>query len=937
MNALKNLMAALTGSIEEKAASPGSTSDDPAVSALLAEFHTKRDHRSIWQWTLSDIASLAAMAPFLSDDRGQVASLVLPLVQRLSRRDSSKHDHDERYILGMTLDRVLQKRLPLGLEHFTALLKGMVVRDNGSYLFTYPRVQTIRSLEEYKETGRDMTNLVPLLETFVAGVGEHQRKDRDMRQLLRRIDLLSGKSMELPIQPGEAWADAALMDLRALEEANQAVWGELLRHCQKANSGKPAGKWLKDASRLLGLLPAEQFETLISRWLLLVDKKRHTSALTPRQWQERCVQTLLFDRYSLLYDAGPPGGRRDFVPTLLKMMQKAPDAWAWLQTWQENPEIVAFFDKDVPDLAPPAQPPEHNPVEDLMIIEPHVDLLCGLAWTCSLTNKLSITRGLGSMALSSFKKVPGRGPRAIRLGHACIWALGQIGGEAALGQLALLKVKVKFGGAQASILKALTLLAEKLGVSREDLEEMSVPGYGMNEPGLLQAEFGDYTAELRVISSHQTELVWRKADGKIQKAPPASLKQTHAEDLKELTATRKDIEKMLPAQSERLDNLYLQRKTWPLALWRERYFDHPLVGALARRLIWNFTTDGVTTPGIWINDNLADRAGQPLVLNHETTQVTLWHPLQQPVEVVLGWRAFLEEWEITQPFKQAHREVYVLTPAEEQTQVYSNRFAAHLLRQHQFNSLCAARGWKNKLRLMVDDEYPPATRLLPAWGLRAEFWIEGAGDDVLDSGAYRYVSTDQVRFYLGNDGRVTAHAGGGGYHSGWRQMDVQPRRLDQIEPIVLSEVMRDVDLFVGVASVGNDPNWLDGGANGQQRDYWQGYSFGELNASAQTRRTVLERLVPRLKIASQCVLNERFLEVQGKRHRYKIHLGSGNILIAEGDKYLCIVPSQAQTDKAGDKLFLPFEGDRTLSVILSKAFLLAADDKITDATILRQL
>ena len=44
-----------------------------------------------------------------------------------------------------------------------------------------------------------------------------------------------------------------------------------------------------------------------------------------------------------------------------------------------------------------------------------------------------------------------------------------------------------------------------------------------------------------------------------------------------------------------------------------------------------------------------------------------------------------------------------------------------------------------------------------------------------------------------------------------------------------------------------------------------------------------------------------------------------------------------QVDKAGEKLFLPFEGDRVLSVILSKAFLLAADDKITDATILRQL
>jgi hypothetical protein len=36
-------------------------------------------------------------------------------------------------------------------------------------------------------------------------------------------------------------------------------------------------------------------------------------------------------------------------------------------------------------------------------------------------------------------------------------------------------------------------------------------------------------------------------------------------------------------------------------------------------------------------------------------------------------------------------------------------------------------------------------------------------------------------------------------------------------------------------------------------------------------------------------------------------------------------------------LFLPFEGDSTLSVILSKAFLLAADTKIIDPTITRQI
>jgi len=36
-------------------------------------------------------------------------------------------------------------------------------------------------------------------------------------------------------------------------------------------------------------------------------------------------------------------------------------------------------------------------------------------------------------------------------------------------------------------------------------------------------------------------------------------------------------------------------------------------------------------------------------------------------------------------------------------------------------------------------------------------------------------------------------------------------------------------------------------------------------------------------------------------------------------------------------VFLPFEGDSMLSIILSKAFLLAEDAKIKDETIVRQI
>jgi hypothetical protein len=245
---------------------------------------------------------------------------------------------------------------------------------------------------------------------------------------------------------------------------------------------------------------------------------------------------------------------------------------------------------------------------------------------------------------------------------------------------------------------------------------------------------------------------------------------------------------------------------------------------------------------------------------------------------------------------------------------------------------------------MVDDEYPPASRELPAWGLRAEFWVEGLGDnygaDTTEAGTYLYLATDQVRFYNIDARENYAHAGGGGYAAAWRGEGAltEPLLLEEVPPLVFSEVMRDVDMFVGVASVGNDPSWADGGPEGRYRDYWSSYSFGALSQPAKTRKQVLQRLIPRLKIADRCRLEGRFLFVQGDVRTYKIHLGSGNILMEPNDQYLCIVPTSAQTTgNLGNRLFLPFEGDRNLAIILSKAFLLAEDKEIKDPTILHQI
>jgi len=95
-------------------------------------------------------------------------------------------------------------------------------------------------------------------------------------------------------------------------------------------------------------------------------------------------------------------------------------------------------------------------------------------------------------------------------------------------------------------------------------------------------------------------------------------------------------------------------------------------------------------------------------------------------------------------------------------------------------------------------------------------------------------------------------------------------------------------------------------------------------------------MLPKLAIGDRCRLDDRYLLVRGDRASYRIHLGSANVLVEPGSRYVCIVEGAA-TASAPRTLALPFEGDRILSLILSKAFLLADDRKIKDETIVRQL
>jgi Domain of unknown function (DUF4132) len=406
-----------------------------------------------------------------------------------------------------------------------------------------------------------------------------------------------------------------------------------------------------------------------------------------------------------------------------------------------------------------------------------------------------------------------------------------------------------------------------------------------------------------LLPNAKTNTAWTDEKGKTFKSAPSSVKTEFAAELKAFTLKIKHIQEQLSTQSTRLEQMYLLERKWTFANWQAVYGTKSLLGYLAKNTLWELDTEGAIQSGIFVNEQFLDAQNRPLSINDKTI-VKLWHPINYSLSEVSDWREFILQNNIVQPFKQAFREVYFVTDAELNTRTYSNRFAAHILRNFQFGALCKARNWVGFNQFHPDGMNPE--RLLKQWNITAEYWVQFTGQND------NYLTTDQVRFYKNRE-----------------QM-----QMSYVPKIVFTEMMRDVDMFVAVCSIGNDPNWQNDGAHNYQQ-YWSQYSFGDLSETAKTRKQLLEKILPKLKIAKIAHLDDKFLVVKGKIRSYKIHLGSTNILMTPNDQYLCIVPDASK--RQDHSLYLPFDGDSGLSVIISKAFLLADDDKIKDATILSQI
>ncbi|MCB0637237.1 MAG: DUF4132 domain-containing protein [Lewinella sp.] len=332
--------------------------------------------------------------------------------------------------------------------------------------------------------------------------------------------------------------------------------------------------------------------------------------------------------------------------------------------------------------------------------------------------------------------------------------------EQAIQRLMAVQHKLKAKYAQKKVAGMLDKLAKKNGYGPEEVMEIGLPDFGFDQTAQLQIEIGDYVMIYERSSWSRESTLWKdQQSGKAQKSIPKEIKTEHPERLTYLKNQLKEIKKQFDIQAKRVESYYWEDRTWTFPAWKNRYMDHHFMRLISRCLVWLFEIDGRFVPGVIKEDQIHLLPATDNFTSHQCTRVRLWHPVHAP----LPDSPFIPVPE-GQPFKQVARETYTdgFIKAQIGTKL-SNKVLAMLYK---------SRGWSNTgTALKRQLKHQPLTLLLE---------LDRANDG--QYGPFTGYANSRLT------GLTVLRAG-------------KTIESSELDPVIYSELARDVDLFITKAKV----------------------------------------------------------------------------------------------------------------------------------------
>jgi hypothetical protein len=243
-----------------------------------------------------------------------------------------------------------------------------------------------------------------------------------------------------------------------------------------------------------------------------------------------------------------------------------------------------------------------------------------------------------------------------------------IGTDTALMLLFQVGEKVRFRALKAAAQRAISEIAKKRGMSREELGDRLVPDLGLDAGGSKVLDFG--ARSFRVGFDEELRPLVRDATGKklsdLPKPGKADDPKQAAEAVAQWKRLKAEARAVASGQVARFERALKARRRWDGDAFRALIVDHPLVTHIARRLLWA-AYDGRGRPAhtfrVSEDGSLAGADDAAFVIPRNA-KVGLVHPLELDAAALSRWGEVFADYGIVQPFSQIGRPVHRPTDAE---------------------------------------------------------------------------------------------------------------------------------------------------------------------------------------------------------------------------------------------------------------------------------
>ena len=385
----------------------------------------------------------------------------------------------------------------------------------------------------------------------------------------------------------------------------------------------------------------------------------------------------------------------------------------------------------------------------------------------------------------------------------------------------------------------------------------------------------DVDVYIKIDDLGQSEIIYEKAGKELKSLPTKLKKDKYIEAIKEVHKNLKEqyrrSRKMLEEAMEDGTEFY--------GYEIENLMTNPVIAPILKSLVFKMGND----LGYYVDKKLKSAKKKSVAIkDNSLLKIAHCFDLFESGE----WATYqkdIYDRELKQPFKQVFRELYVKT-VDEKGRDKSLRYAGHQVQPSKTVALLKTRRWIIDGQEGLEKVYYKENIIAKIFALAD--WFSPADIEA--------PTLEEVQFF--------------------DRKTFKPILIDEVPDLIFTEVMRDIDLVVSVAHVGDvDPE--------------------ASHSTIEMRKAIVEFNCKLFKLKN-VTFTENHALIKGERAEYSIHLGSGLIHQKAGSA-INVLPVHSQHR---GRVFLPFiDDDPKTAEIMAKVLLFAQDDKIKDVFILEQI